>query len=380
MEKKIKNRVLIVDDDISVLAALKRGLRKEPYEKIYVDSGFAALEVLEEKEISILVTDMRMPKMTGLQLLKEVKEKYPKVVRIVLSGYTQIAQLIATINNGDIYRFIAKPWQLEAEFIPIIREAIEYYNERLQKQEAFEKYKEAYIEIQGEGVLGERRMQMIRKPEELMALRGGKDDVLLNFSKMTTEKLIDLFYECMQKGMLSFKKDRVLFIKELTKELFKSLISFSIIEEMPFNPKELGNFEKITIPFMEKREYNFELYGNIRMLNFLYLKIMEASEHFSKNGNPAYGIRIEESEKTVEVHFISRFPNADLIQKTFIEMVFKMIDQVVKIFGGYVILHFLQGYVYVDFNMPLFKFEERNKEKNKGKNTKTFESLFKDKA
>ena len=192
---------------------------------------------------------------------------------------------------------------------------------------------------------------------------------------MTTEKLIEIFYECMQKGMLSFKKERVVFLKEMTSRLLKSLISFSIIDEMPFDPKELANCGQTKIPFMEKRPYYFELYGNLKMIQFLYAEIIKTSIQFSKNGSPAYGIRIEESEKAVEVHFISRFPNTDLIQKPFIEMIFKMIDQVVKIFGGYVILHFLQGFVYVDFNMPLFKFEKTKKEHD----TKTLEGLFENK-
>jgi two-component system response regulator HupR/HoxA len=75
----------------------------------------------------VLITDMRMPEMGGLELLKIVKEQYPHIVRMVLSGYTQVTTLLTAINQGEIYKYITKPWKLEEGFKPAIREAIEYY-------------------------------------------------------------------------------------------------------------------------------------------------------------------------------------------------------------------------------------------------------------
>ncbi|MDD5010628.1 MAG: response regulator [Phycisphaerae bacterium] len=123
-----KKTILFVDDEVKVLNSLRRGLIDEPYETLFADSGKKALEILEQKEVHILVTDMRMPEMSGLELLKIVREKYPKIVRIVLSGYTQIATLLTAINQGEIYKYITKPWQMEEEFKPAIRQAIEFYD------------------------------------------------------------------------------------------------------------------------------------------------------------------------------------------------------------------------------------------------------------
>ncbi|PKL49391.1 MAG: hypothetical protein CVV39_03020 [Planctomycetes bacterium HGW-Planctomycetes-1] len=125
MDRKV---ILFVDDEVKVLNSLRRGLIDEPYETLFADSGKKALEILEQKEVHILVTDMRMPEMSGLELLKIVREKYPKIVRIVLSGYTQIATLLTAINQGEIYKYITKPWQMEEEFKPAIRQAIEFYD------------------------------------------------------------------------------------------------------------------------------------------------------------------------------------------------------------------------------------------------------------
>lgn len=120
--------VLFVDDEIDILNSLKRGLIDEDYKCLFALCGEEALEVIDREEISVIVTDMRMPGMDGLTLLRKVREKSPNTVRVVLSGYTQLPQILATINQGDIFKFITKPWSLEDEFIPAIRQSIEYYN------------------------------------------------------------------------------------------------------------------------------------------------------------------------------------------------------------------------------------------------------------
>jgi len=127
MEKKT---ILFVDDEINILNSLRRGLMDEPYVTLFAESGKKALEILENREVHIIVTDMKMPEMSGLELLKIVREKYPHIVRIVLSGYTQIDNLLTAINQGEIYKYITKPWQMEEEFKPAIRQAVVYYDFR----------------------------------------------------------------------------------------------------------------------------------------------------------------------------------------------------------------------------------------------------------
>ena len=129
-----KRTVLFVDDEEKILKSLKRGLLDEPYNTLFATSGKEALEILKQKEVHIIVTDMRMPEMSGLDLLRTVKQDYPHIVRMVLSGYTQVTTLLTAINQGEIFKFITKPWQLEEEFKPAIREAVEYYEFRNQRQ------------------------------------------------------------------------------------------------------------------------------------------------------------------------------------------------------------------------------------------------------
>ncbi|MCE5286784.1 MAG: response regulator [Pelosinus sp.] len=140
-------RVLFVDDEPHILNALRRGLAFEEYECFFAASAEEALKIMEQQQIAVIVTDMRMPGMDGLALLKIVKEKYPDVVKIVLSGYAQLQQILATINQIDVFKFITKPWKMEEEFKGIIQQAIDYYVilvERKALKEELERKNAAY--------------------------------------------------------------------------------------------------------------------------------------------------------------------------------------------------------------------------------------------
>ncbi len=122
-----KPKILFVDDQEVTLAALKRAFLDEPYEKIFARSGKEALDILEKKQVQVIVTDLGMPEMNGRQLLKIVMEKHPCTVRIVLSGQNDINTLLIAVNEGKVFKYITKPWKLEEEFKPAIKEAIKYH-------------------------------------------------------------------------------------------------------------------------------------------------------------------------------------------------------------------------------------------------------------
>ncbi|MDH7599583.1 MAG: response regulator [Sedimentisphaerales bacterium] len=145
-----KRTILFVDDEEKVLKSLQRGLIDEPYECLFATSGKEALEILENHEVHVICTDMRMPEMNGLELLKIVKQRYPHIVRLVLSGYTQVGMLLTAINQGEIFKFITKPWRLEEEFKGILKQAVEYYNlkaERDRLAAELERYKQAAAKV-----------------------------------------------------------------------------------------------------------------------------------------------------------------------------------------------------------------------------------------
>ena len=128
-----KRTALFVDDEEKILRALKRGLREEPYNTLFTKSGHEALEILRQNEVHVLVTDMRMPEMSGLELFEIVKKEYPDTVIMALSGQPQVQQaeisaLVKAFNQGEIFKIIAKPWDLEEVLKIAVRQAIDYYD------------------------------------------------------------------------------------------------------------------------------------------------------------------------------------------------------------------------------------------------------------
>jgi FixJ family two-component response regulator len=111
--KTAERMLLVVDDEPNILRSLKRLVRKEPYSITTVDSGPAAIEVLEQQQVQILITDQRMPEMAGTELCRIVGERWPHVTRMILSGYSDVDTILDAINEGQIYKFLTKPWNDE---------------------------------------------------------------------------------------------------------------------------------------------------------------------------------------------------------------------------------------------------------------------------
>jgi len=108
-----EHAVLCVDDESHILSSLRRSLRKEPYRLLTAGGGAEGLEILAENPVQVVVSDQRMPQMSGTEFLAQVRNLYPDTVRIVLSGYAEASTIVASINRGEVYRFIAKPWEDE---------------------------------------------------------------------------------------------------------------------------------------------------------------------------------------------------------------------------------------------------------------------------
>ena len=116
--------LLFVDDEPSILSALRRLFRPHGYRIMMAESGAAGLEILERETVDLVISDMRMPEMDGATFLKHVRHRWPQVMRILLTGYADITSTVAAINEGEIYRYISKPWD-DNEIVLVVREALE---------------------------------------------------------------------------------------------------------------------------------------------------------------------------------------------------------------------------------------------------------------
>lgn len=118
--------ILVVDDEEEILSSMKRLLADTGMKVLTANNAEAALLVLESNPVSVLITDNRMTGMSGLELLSIVKNIYPDTVRILMTGYVDVKTAISAINEGEVYKFIEKPWDGEG-LSRILQEAVERF-------------------------------------------------------------------------------------------------------------------------------------------------------------------------------------------------------------------------------------------------------------
>lgn len=128
-------RILVVDDEENVCKALRRTLKRDGYHVVTAGAPAEALETLKREKFDLIISDHLMPEMTGLELLKLVHDRHPDMMRMMLTGHADIETAIAAINQGEIYRFLTKPWD-DAElkvtlFLAFERLDLERENRRL---------------------------------------------------------------------------------------------------------------------------------------------------------------------------------------------------------------------------------------------------------
>lgn len=121
-----KLRLMVVDDESDNLDLLYRSFRKD-FEVFRADSGLKALQLLEQEgEMGIIISDQRMPQMNGTEFLCRTVEQYPDTIRILLTGYTDVEDLVGAINQGKVFKYITKPWKPE-DLEMVVRQAAETY-------------------------------------------------------------------------------------------------------------------------------------------------------------------------------------------------------------------------------------------------------------
>ncbi len=136
-DQDITYTVLFVDDEPNILRAIKRALFSMNITLLLAESGAKALELMEQQDVHVVISDMKMPQMSGAELLEQIANKYPNTFRVVLTGYADIESTIRAVNQGKIHRYLQKPWD-NKELVSVVEEGLERIklkseNERLQK-------------------------------------------------------------------------------------------------------------------------------------------------------------------------------------------------------------------------------------------------------
>jgi DNA-binding NtrC family response regulator len=141
--------VLYVDDEINNLNSFKAAFRRD-FEIFTAISAKEGRKILDSQEIGVIITDQRMPGMTGIEFLESILSVYPDTIRILLTGFSDINAVMDAINRGQVYKYLVKPWQND-ELKMYIENALEIYNLRKENKELAQKLQLAYAQLDAIG-------------------------------------------------------------------------------------------------------------------------------------------------------------------------------------------------------------------------------------
>ncbi|MDP1727071.1 MAG: response regulator [Bacteroidota bacterium] len=145
MKTNDKYNILYVDDEADNLVVFKSAFKKY-YHIFTANSASEGIEVLKENEIAVIITDQRMPEMTGIQFLKGIPE-VPENIRMILTGFSDMQAIIEAINSGYVYKYVSKPWD-KNELKAIIDEAISAFEKRNELRAYIQELKERNEELE----------------------------------------------------------------------------------------------------------------------------------------------------------------------------------------------------------------------------------------
>ncbi len=183
----MKDTILVVDDEPNILSSIKRLLMDEPYEIAMATTAEDGLEILKHRAIKVVVSDECMPGMSGSEFLAIVKTRYPDVIRIILTGHASTEAAIRAVNNGEVYRFLTKPWQ-DYELILTLRKAIEQYNLQEENRRLLNLLKRQYIELE----------LLRRRYPEITEIERDEEGNLLIDEDISEEEFQEIVARCMK--------------------------------------------------------------------------------------------------------------------------------------------------------------------------------------
>ena len=137
MNARMKYCLLVVDDEPHVCDSVHDLLRRE-FRVLKANSAEEGYRLLLEEEVHIIMSDQRMPQISGIELLAQVKSRYPQAIRMLFTGFADLESIIAAINQGHIYQFLKKPWQPE-ELEGAVRQAAAEYQRLSQESDERER-------------------------------------------------------------------------------------------------------------------------------------------------------------------------------------------------------------------------------------------------
>ena len=228
------HKILCIDDETHNLEALERLLRKK-YKTICVSSGADALKEVEKHHFSLIISDQKMPEMTGVEFFMQAKKIQPEAIRILLTGYTDLESVIDAINQGQIYRYITKPWDPD-ELLGIVKQAIEVFDMK--------------------GTIARQNQDLQKANEQLKSLDKLKTDfmLLVNHELKTPLTGIFSFVQLLKEEKLN--SEQALYLEKIAKNTkrLEDLINDTLLITRIKASTGLGSLECVVGHKTERRE------------------------------------------------------------------------------------------------------------------------------
>ena len=288
----MKHSILCIDDESYNLEALKRLFRKN-YHVIGSLSGPQALEELGKQKISLIISDQKMPEMTGVEFFMRAKKIQPDAIRILLTGYTDLESVIDAINQGQIYRYITKPWE-PREFLSITSQAIEV--------------------LEMKQTISEQNKKLIQANKDLKSLNKTKMDfmLLVNHELKTPLTAILSFLQLLNEETLNIEQKKYLDkILKNTYRLQELIDSTLLITRLKIN-QEILTKEQLNIESLIQNQWRL-LKTEFKKKNLKL--ILKNPEYSRQTGNFKYiGILIK---KLLHNSFSHSKPDTEVLFKLF---------------------------------------------------------------
>ncbi len=295
-----KITILIVDDETSILKAVRRTLIPEGFTVLTAESGKEGLEILKKEKVDLIISDYKMPEMNGFEFLKQVKKSYPKIYRIILSGYIEEGIVSEAILKGIASTFVGKPWEVSVLINKIKQIAriymtvnneklIEYINSIEKLPSLPETYQEISQAIE-KGVSAKGLEDIIKKDVSLAIelLHIANSIFYGSYKVMSLKQAIVRIGNLQLKNLILFNSINKIPVSEAQKPYMKELFNLAFISSKYYGQL----YRKI---YKEKISVNYEaiplLYniGKILLMQFDFDDFLKIAKNLSKENNYCFG-------------------------------------------------------------------------------------------
>ena len=273
-----RHTLLVVDDEPDVVHSVQDLLRLD-YKVLGATRAKDGLRILQEQEVHLVMTDQRMPEMTGVEFLSQVRGDHPEAIRLLFTGYADLKAVVDAINQGNVYRYITKPWDPDDLQI-IIRQASEQYDLLVERKRLLAELQNKNLELQKANEMKEAFIRVasheLRTP--LTILYG------LTQLALSTPGLIQPWLDWLRGSLKAGER-----LNRLVDQLTKMLLAGQFDRPLEKRPTELAPLLKQAAedvrPFVEQRrqELSMKLDANLGSLTIEAQKIRECVEHLHLN-------------------------------------------------------------------------------------------------